>query len=245
MRTPSFHTNSAPVLHTAIGRILLANSMTDHQPELDGPLAEIRRLGIAGQHTFQWLEYRRRVARSSQCDDVVGDAARSARSASTSYDSGKTSHRLRVFATQSRFTGCSRRSASRGGPLMVRAGRPIRVLIAEDDNRVRAALRAFLTSHPRIVVVADARRAVDALAHARELVPDVALVDVYLPALADGLGLLRALSGESGLTVVAMSIDASAREHALGAGATRFLEKARVPDELLDLLEGCGPRQMT
>jgi DNA-binding IclR family transcriptional regulator len=47
VRTPSFRTNCAPVLHTAIGRILLANSLDDHQPELDGPLAEIRRLGIA------------------------------------------------------------------------------------------------------------------------------------------------------------------------------------------------------
>jgi DNA-binding NarL/FixJ family response regulator len=122
---------------------------------------------------------------------------------------------------------------------------PIRVLIAEDDTRVRAALRAFLTSHPRIVVVAEARRADEALAHAREHDPDVVLADVYLPALADGLRLLRALSGELGLTVVAMSIDVNAREHALGAGAARFLEKAKVPDELLDLLEGCGPRQMT
>jgi two-component system response regulator DesR len=128
---------------------------------------------------------------------------------------------------------------------MVRADQPIRVLIAEDDNRVRAALRAFLMSHPRIVVVADARRAAEALAHAREHVPDVALVDVYLPAMADGLGLLQALSEDLGLTVVAMSIDAAAREHALGAGATHFLEKAKVPDELLDVLEGCGPRQMT
>jgi DNA-binding NarL/FixJ family response regulator len=117
---------------------------------------------------------------------------------------------------------------------------PIRVLIAEDDTRVRSALRAFLTSHPRIVVVAEARHAVEALAHAREHAPDIVLADVYLPALADGLGLLRALSADLGITVIAMSIDANAREHALGAGATHFLEKARVPDELLATLEGCG-----
>ena len=119
---------------------------------------------------------------------------------------------------------------------------PIRVLIAEDDTRVRSALRVFLNAHPRIEVVTEADRAAQALALAREHGPDVALVDVYLPSKDDGLALLRALTGELGIPVVAISIEASVRESALCAGASRFLEKAVVPDQLLAALESCGSR---
>lgn len=116
----------------------------------------------------------------------------------------------------------------------------IRVIIVDDDARVRNALRTFLGSHPRIEVVAEAGHAVDALAHAREHAPDIALVDVYLPIKEDGLRLLRALSDELGILAIAISIEPGAREAALSAGATLFLEKARVPDELLPTLERCG-----
>ena len=119
---------------------------------------------------------------------------------------------------------------------------PIRVLIAEDDARVRSALRAFLGAHPHLEVVAEASGASAALALAREHAPAVAVVDVYLPGKDDGLELLRILSGQLGIPVVAISIEGSARESALDAGAVRFLEKTNVPDRLLEALELSGGR---
>jgi DNA-binding NarL/FixJ family response regulator len=114
---------------------------------------------------------------------------------------------------------------------------PIRVLIAEDDARVRLALRTFLTAHPRLEVVAEASGVAAALVLAREHAPTVAVVDVYLPARNDGLELLRILSKQLRIPVVAISIDGSTRESALDAGAACFLEKASVPDRLLEALE--------
>ena len=70
----------------------------------------------------------------------------------------------------------------------------------------------------------------------------VAVVDVYLPGKDDGLELLRILSGQLGIPVVAISIEGSARESALDAGAVRFLEKTNVPDRLLEALELSGGR---
>ena len=119
---------------------------------------------------------------------------------------------------------------------------PIRVLIAEDDARVRSALRAFLGAHPHLEVVTEASSASAALALAREHAPAVAVVDVYLPGKDDGLELLRILSGQLGIPVVAISIEGSARESALDAGAVRFLEKTNVPDRLLEALELSGGR---
>src|SRR5213082_1604402 len=91
---------------------------------------------------------------------------------------------------------------------------PIRVLIAADDARVRSALRTFLGAHPRLEVVAEASGPVAALSLAREHAPAVALVDVHLPGKEAGLALQRALD----------------------AGASRFLDQAKVPDQLLDAL---------
>ncbi|HKN56649.1 MAG TPA: response regulator [Amycolatopsis sp.] len=113
---------------------------------------------------------------------------------------------------------------------------PIRVLIAADDARVRSALRTFLGAHPRLEVVAEASGPVAALSLAREHAPAVALVDVHLPGKEAGLALLRALSGRLGIAVVAIGVEASARQSALDAGASRFLDQAKVPDQLLDAL---------
>ena len=96
--------------------------------------------------------------------------------------------------------------------------------VRQDGTRVRSALRAVLNSHPSIKVVAEADRAAEALALAREF-SGIVLVDVHLPTKDDGLHLLYALTGEPGIQVVAISIDASAWQSALvvleGGGRVR------------------------
>jgi DNA-binding NarL/FixJ family response regulator len=118
---------------------------------------------------------------------------------------------------------------------MTRSDGPIRVLIADDDPRVRAALRTFLSAHPGIDVVAEADGATRALEMAREHAPTVALVDVYLPERNAGLELVRALA-DLDVPTVAISLEDGVRESALDAGAHQFLDKASVPDHLLGAL---------
>ncbi|MCE7003305.1 response regulator transcription factor [Kibdelosporangium philippinense] len=115
----------------------------------------------------------------------------------------------------------------------------IRVLIVDDDLRVRSALRAFLGAHPGFDVIGEAAGSEAALEIARTLGPHVAVVDVHLPELDNGLELVHDL-GEMKVPVVAISLDLAARHSALAAGASRFLDKASVPEFLLDAL-----RQMT
>ena len=55
--------------------------------------------------------------------------------------------------------------------------------------------------------------------------PAVALVDVLLPDLADGINVVRALTLR-GRRVIATSVSAGVRNDALAAGAKRFVEKA-------------------
>ncbi|HEY4454165.1 MAG TPA: response regulator [Pseudonocardiaceae bacterium] len=112
----------------------------------------------------------------------------------------------------------------------------IRVLIADDDPRVRAALRVFLSANEGFEVVGEAANMAGALELARSCAPTVALVDVYLPGREDGLALLRALNEDLRIPVVAISLDNTACDSALEAGAYRFLAKESVPDLLLDVL---------
>jgi len=122
---------------------------------------------------------------------------------------------------------------------------PIRVLIADDDSRVRAALRTFLCAHPGFAVIGEAGSAATALQLAREHLPTVALVDVFLPEPHDGLGLLRALTGELGIPVVVLSIHSDACDDALAAGAHRFVDKVAAPEALLTALRTAAPGHMS
>ena len=110
---------------------------------------------------------------------------------------------------------------------------PVRVLIADDDHRVRVALRALLCAGDGFEVVADAGSAAAALRLAREHAPSVALVDVLLPEAADGLSLLRALTDELHIPAVAISMYDGMRKSALAAGASEFLGKEGSSERLL------------
>lgn len=121
------------------------------------------------------------------------------------------------------------------------ADEDIRVLIADDDRRVRAALSSLLTGATGFDVVGAAATAFGALTLAREQRPHVALVDMLLPEASDGLGLVRALTGELGIPALAMSIDGGVRGHALAAGAVAFYDKDEGAERLVAALRSFSP----
>ena len=108
-----------------------------------------------------------------------------------------------------------------------------RALIVENDPRVRSALSELLTASEGLCVVGIAATARDTLDAGDWL--DVALVDVRLPDLEDGLLVIRKLAAE-GHPVVALSVSAAAREASIAAGARAFFEKDSHPDALLAAL---------
>lgn len=123
------------------------------------------------------------------------------------------------------------------------AGRPersIRLLVADDDARVRAAIDQTIALEPDLVIVADAADAADALALASRVSPQVALVDVLIPDEATGLALVRRLASGSGCAVVAMSVRGGLRAAALAAGAVTFVEKGSDIDAVLDAVRAAA-----
>jgi DNA-binding NarL/FixJ family response regulator len=114
----------------------------------------------------------------------------------------------------------------------------IRVLIADDQAMVRAGFRLILSSEPGIEVVAEAADGADALRLARELCPDVCLLDISMPAV-DGLEVTRRLAGPGVANpmrvVVVTTFDLDEYVHAaLANGACGFLLKNAGPALLIE-----------
>jgi DNA-binding NarL/FixJ family response regulator len=109
----------------------------------------------------------------------------------------------------------------------------IRVLIADDQDIVRAGLRMILDAQTGIEVVGEAADGREAIALARALRPDVCLFDIRMPEV-DGIEATRQLAGpdiEDPLAVVVITtFDLDEYVHgALKAGARGFLLKDAGP----------------
>ena len=119
----------------------------------------------------------------------------------------------------------------------------MRVLLADDQTKVRSALRLLLEQEPGLSVVGEAAEAEDLLVQVEVTQPDLVLLDWELPGLRtdDRLSVLRALCPQ--LKVIALSGQPEARRAALSAGADAFVSKGEPPERLLAALEDCRPRQ--
>jgi len=109
----------------------------------------------------------------------------------------------------------------------------IRVLIADDQDIVRAGLTMILDAQPGIDVVGAAADGREAVALARTLRPDVCLFDIRMP-LVDGIEATRQLAGadvdDPPAVVVITTFDLDEYVHgALKAGARGFLLKDAGP----------------
>ena len=119
----------------------------------------------------------------------------------------------------------------------------MRVLLADDQSKVRSALRLLLEQEPELSGVGEATDADELLAQVGTFRPDIVLLDWELPGLQapDMLSALRALCPY--LKVIALSGRPEARQAALAAGADAFVSKGDPPEQLLAAVNGCCHRQ--
>jgi DNA-binding NarL/FixJ family response regulator len=110
-----------------------------------------------------------------------------------------------------------------------------RVLLADDQELVRAGFRMILETRADIQVVGEAGDGVEAVAATRRLRPDVVLMDIRMPNL-DGLQATRQImaagSGSRVLILTTFDLDEYVYQ-ALTAGASGFLLKNAPPEQLI------------
>jgi DNA-binding NarL/FixJ family response regulator len=113
-----------------------------------------------------------------------------------------------------------------------------RVLIADDNARVRLGLRVLLSLRPEIEVVGEAADGLAMVDTMRDQQPDVVLIDTRMPLL-DGLEATRQIKDQwPRVKIVALSMDAAHQAEALAAGADAFLLKGCLSEELLAAILG-------
>jgi DNA-binding NarL/FixJ family response regulator len=117
----------------------------------------------------------------------------------------------------------------------------MKILIADDHALFRDSLRSLLTARG-LEVVGEARDGREALELARELAPDVLLMDLSMPGM-DGLAATRLVSAELPavhVVVLTASDEDAMLFEAIKSGAQGFLSKNLESEEFFALLEGVG-----
>jgi DNA-binding NarL/FixJ family response regulator len=112
----------------------------------------------------------------------------------------------------------------------------IRVVVADDQDIVRAGFSALLDTQPDLTVVGSAGDGAEAVRVCREQRPDVVLMDVRMPIM-DGIEAARQLAADDDggprvLMLTTFDLDEYVYE-ALRAGATGFLLKDTPPEQLV------------
>jgi DNA-binding NarL/FixJ family response regulator len=116
---------------------------------------------------------------------------------------------------------------------------PIRVMIVDDHEVVRAGVAAMLSSCSAIVIVAEAASGAEAVRLFRRQRPDVTLLDLTMPGM-DGVATMRAICEEfpeSRFIVLTVHRGDEDIHRALEAGAQAYLLKTASDVELVDTVQ--------
>jgi NarL family two-component system response regulator LiaR len=115
---------------------------------------------------------------------------------------------------------------------------PIKILIADDHELVRAGLRALLTSLPEFEAVGEAKNGEEAVTQAHLLRPDVILLDLVMPK-KDGIAAIHEIKADNAdarILVLTSFGDDDKVYQAIKAGALGYLLKDSSPEALAQAL---------
>ncbi|MGO8697935.1 MAG: response regulator [Limisphaerales bacterium] len=115
----------------------------------------------------------------------------------------------------------------------------VKIIIVDDHPILRRGLCQALAQHPNLTLVGDAATGQQGLALARELKPDLAVMDIHLPDM-NGLEVTRQmLAALPAIKVVIFSSNASRAtvDEALEAGACGYLSKSSAVEELVQAID--------
>lgn len=119
---------------------------------------------------------------------------------------------------------------------------PVRVIVADDHPIVRDGLRALMEATPGIELIGEATNGEEAVEIARQLRPDVVLMDLAMPG-RNGIEATREIAANgwaSAVLILTMFADDESIFAAMRAGARGYLLKDAGHDEMRRAIEGIG-----
>jgi DNA-binding NarL/FixJ family response regulator len=114
----------------------------------------------------------------------------------------------------------------------------VRVLLAEDAELVRKAIRILLSEHDDITLIGEAARFSEAVRKAEELLPDVIVLDLHM---AEGAN--ERLPTGPKLLAISFANDDEAAALASKIGAAKLLDKMELASELIPAILELAPER--
>jgi DNA-binding NarL/FixJ family response regulator len=117
--------------------------------------------------------------------------------------------------------------------------KPVRILIADDHDLFRRGVKALLQSHAGWEICGEARTGSEAVDKAKELMPDVVILDLRMPDL-DGLEAARRIrmaSEDTEILILSISCSDELTREIIEAGARGYVLKSDADDDLLLTVE--------
>lgn len=124
------------------------------------------------------------------------------------------------------------------------AARPIRVLLADDDESYLASLRALIEDQPELHVVAAVTNGLAAIEFAEALDPEACVLDLHMPLLDGVSAAARLRRDHPSICLIALTADDDPKLHkaVTDAGADAVLLKGEMVDALVQRLSDVRAR---
>jgi two-component system, NarL family, response regulator LiaR len=127
-----------------------------------------------------------------------------------------------------------------------RSSAAIRTVLVDDHHVVRRGLRSFLQGFPEIDIIGEAANGEEVLEQVEGWLPDVVVMDLYMPGGIDGIETtkhLRLRSPHTQVVVLTAHADEARVLGALREGAIGYVRKAADPELLLAAIQGAARGQ--
>jgi two-component system response regulator DesR len=115
---------------------------------------------------------------------------------------------------------------------------PMRILVADNDARVRTALQTLLAQEPGLVMVRESSDLGSIAAQFKDFRPDVLLLDWELPGRPAAALLVAMGTCDVRSRIIVLSKRPESEDAALAAGADGFVSKSEPPERFLSVFRG-------
>jgi DNA-binding NarL/FixJ family response regulator len=118
-------------------------------------------------------------------------------------------------------------------------GGVVRILVADDQEAVRKRVCAALTAHEGFEVCGEASNGKEAVEKAKELHPDLIILDITMPVLngLDAARLIRAFAPETPIVILSVHKSRQLMEEARKIGVQGYVTKGEAVQKLIQAVE--------